>query len=397
MKNRVITILTSFLLILPLSGCGGMTIYSQYREASDLELVRVVGVDSDDEGLTVSISTGTDGEGSKPIVISRRATSLAGALQALANNPSTREPYYSHAKQVLIGEQAAKDGIAPYLDFVERSAQMRGSAHLAVVCGSAQELMTGATDSEVSAEMMLTYLIENAARTGESCVFDASEVTTALAVRGCALIMAISARNSDTEKGSEAEKRVAPAGFAIISDGKLVDYAQGEAARGVLLLTGRLKSAEVEAKDADGRAVSLQLTGAKVKWKPVFDKNDKLSGISVDIHLEGNITAAHEGCDLYNDQWRESVQDNVSAAYERCTVAAFEQAKSLKLDFLDIYGNIDRVAPYKMEKLGFDEFTQMLPELKITVDAKTEIKRTFDLESPMPVDGSFKRVIGGGK
>lgn len=389
------------LLLLPLlllTGCSdGMTIYSQYREASDLELVRVIGADADPNGVLISISTGTDGEGSKPIVMSRTAATLPQALAELANNPSTREPYYAHAKQVLIGEEAAKDSITPYLDFIERSAEMRGSAYLTIVRGKAVDLLTDATDNEISAESMLSYLIENAAKTGQSCVFDASEVAAALAGRGCAMVMAVTAEPSDTEKGADFEKRVAPAGFAIIDDGRLVAYAEDDTARGAVVLSGRFKSAQIETQDSDGRSVSVQLTAADVKWKPVFNKDGALTGIDIEIGLVGNISSAQTGCDLYSDAWRKGVQANISSAYEHYAMSSVALSQRLGVDYLDVYGRIDSAEPYKMERISMDQFNKQFPELEINVAVNTVLRRTFDLESPLPADGGFMEIIGGGR
>lgn len=398
MRKYVCLFLLFLLSAMLLTGCGsGMTIYSQYREASDLELVRVIGADADPGGVLISISTGTDGEGSKPIVMSRTAATLPQALSALANNPSTREPYYAHAKQVLIGEEAAKDSITPYLDFIERSAEMRGSAYLAIVRGKAVDLLTSATDNEISAESMLSYLIENAAKTGQSCVFDASEVAAALAGRGCAMVMAVTAAPSDTEKGADFEKRVAPAGFAIIDDGRLVAYAEDDTARGALVLCGRFKSAQIETQDAEGRRVSVQLTAADVKWKPVFDKDGVLTGVDIEIELVGNISSAQTGSDLYSEAWRKEVQHNISSIYEHHAMSAAALSQQLAVDYLDIYGRIDSAKPYKMEKISMVQFNKLLPGLEVNVAVNTVLRRTFDLESPLPADGGFMKIIGGGR
>ena len=118
--------------------------------------------------------------------------------------------------------------------------------------------------------------------------------------------------------------------------------------------------------------------------------------VTVEISLEGNISSAQESCPLYDDAWRRQVERNISAAHGHYALCSLQQVQELGVDYLDIYGHLDRAQPCKMHRITMDDFVSLLPGLDMQVRVETVLQRTFDLESPLPVDGSFRQVIGGG-
>ena len=391
--RRFAAISAAFVTAVTISGCGAVTIYSQYRELSNLELVRVVGIDAAEEVAEVTVAMSSDPE-APPEMMTRRAADLPAALEQLADNPTRRQPYYSHTEHILIGESAAQKSVAPYLDYVTRSAEMRASTSLFIVRGEAGTLIKETTDDKSSTESMLTYLVDHAADMGAGSVYTCGETSAALAGRGCALVMAVRRSESDTAQ-AEAPARVEPAGYAVLIDGRLAGYLEPDAARGALLLTNKFRSCITEVRDKEERKAVIELTGAKCDLTPQFDTSGVLAGIKVDLTLEGNITSLDPGCRPDNDSWRRAVEGRLDDLSESWLRAALRRSIELEADCTDLESSLRMTAPLRMDralrKSGENEsqtdFAALLPDLDIRFCTKTTLRRSFDLDTPLDVNG----------
>lgn len=148
-----------------MTGCWGS------REPDRLSIVLVAGIDrtADDEFLwTVGIarpraisSVGGEGESGnqeRPVVIRQgKGRSLKEGQQDLLS-AANREILWSHANYILIGEDTARRGIGPILDFISRQYTMRDNAQLIVTKGQAGRFIQ---EMEPELEDTLTRVLTN--------------------------------------------------------------------------------------------------------------------------------------------------------------------------------------------------------------------------------------------
>ena len=115
--KKLILILIIICMLPSLAGCEHAgTIYSNYREVEQLQLIRAVGVDLDGEDVRMTISSGERNEGGESMLLSRNAESLATAANSLQDYAAGQELFYAHTQYFLFGQAAAEQGIERYLD-----------------------------------------------------------------------------------------------------------------------------------------------------------------------------------------------------------------------------------------------------------------------------------------
>ena len=104
-----------------------------------MALLRTLGVDGAGEGLEVTASTGPrprglQGEGQAALTLSARAPSLSGALLAL-QGVSESYVFFGYVDQLLLGEELARQGIEPVLEFFARDVELSLGTQLWLVRG----------------------------------------------------------------------------------------------------------------------------------------------------------------------------------------------------------------------------------------------------------------------
>ena len=112
------------------------------REIDDLLLVEVLGLDKSNDGAGNHIITiasrileqseggqtqqdgsGEEGKvspGGKALITTTQGKTLFDAVRNIQNN-TDKSLFWAHTKYLLIGEEAARDNIAKYIDFASRT------------------------------------------------------------------------------------------------------------------------------------------------------------------------------------------------------------------------------------------------------------------------------------
>jgi len=141
MKRRLFIAIA--LSLLPLcAGCGADsgTIYANYRELENIEIVQTLGLDrAVGGGYTVTVSAGAGGQDEKPLIISGKGGSIPAAMEQVQRSCDKEELFYAHTRYVLVGERAAAQGIGTLLDYIARSTQIRLDVQLFIVRGGTAE------------------------------------------------------------------------------------------------------------------------------------------------------------------------------------------------------------------------------------------------------------------
>lgn len=240
-------------LVLLLTGCSGLP---YPREMGDMALLRTMGVDLGQEGLSVTVSTGPrakglQGEGETALVLSARGGSLSDAALTL-QSLSDSYVFFGYVDQLLLGEELAGAGVTQVLDYFARDVELGLGAQLWVVRdASAREAVEAGGEQGVEGRLSTLRLdgemgIAALART-------AGEVYTDLLEQGAAYLPAL-------RPGTEEQAVLLEAGYAVLKGDTLAGFLDGEAARGLELLVGRPSSDIVPVK-LEEETVYVRITG----------------------------------------------------------------------------------------------------------------------------------------
>ncbi len=372
-------------LALTTAGCARLTIFSNYRSLENIELVRTVTVDKEDEGVNVSVY-GTAGEQSEARMYERSGPSVGVAMGKLILMPLGREAILSHTEAMLIGEDLAKISILECLDYVERFSEMRLDTGVLVVRdGTARDLLAGLSGSDTPASDTIAGLGRNIARVGEGYFFSAREIASSMADNGCALVQCV--RGVKEEKLFEArgDLNLEPAGFAVVKDGAVCQYLSDEETLGVILLLGKYKSRNVDLALPDA-AVTVSVDLAKTDMKPVFDRDGRLAELRVKLSLRANVINIAGMVDITDEAVRRTCERELTEIMTGAVRAAIRRSQELKLDYLDLEGVVRRSSPLRLEDMP-GTWEDIFPQLSVTVEGSGVLARTYDIADPPELSG----------
>ena len=254
MKKLICALIPAALL---LSGCSGGSIYTNYREVEQLTVIQTMGFDRSPDGITLSVSTGNSGGGSSENSSVTRMSATAGTISLaqdeMRDHSASEELFFAHSSYIVIGEDTAKQGISPYLDYISRSVSLREGTPLFIIAGdTAKALVLGAGGEDYDVTNVLRSLERNIDHRGDLHIFTAANITADLNRRGACLVTAIECVDAKEliEGADDDELTAVPAGYAVIKNGKMAGILGLDAARGIAILRNELKSCYVELGDA---------------------------------------------------------------------------------------------------------------------------------------------------
>lgn len=383
--KKAVCAFSAFALSLGLTGCSGLTIFSNYRHLENIELVRTVTADSEGEGVNVSVY-GTAGEQSEARMYERSGPSIGVAMGKLILMPLGREAILSHTEAMLIGEELAKKSIRECLDYVERFSEMRLDTGVLIVRdGTARDLLAGLSGSDTPASDTIAGLGRNIAKVGEGYFFTAREIAASMASNGCALVQSV--RGVKEEKLFEArgDLNLEPAGFAVVRDGAVREYLTDEETLGAMLVLGKYKSRNVDLMISDS-AVTVSVDLASADMEPVFDGEGQLSELKISIDLRANVINVAGETDITSAEVRRECEQELTKIMTGAVRAAVAKSQELNIDYLDLEGVVRRSAPRKLEDMK-KSWEDVFPKLPVTVEGESVLARTYDIADPPELSG----------
>lgn len=279
MKQRGFVLLLC--VCLTLTGCTGLP---TAREMGDMALLRTMGVDSAGQEVQVTVSTGPrakglQAEGEAALVLSAKRESLSAACLAM-QSLSDSYVFYGYVDQLLLGEELAKAGIKPVLDYFARDVELGLGAQLWLIRGgTAGDAVSSGGDEGVEGRLST---LQTDGKLGVAAISrTAGEVYTDMMERGAAFVPALSSEGEEDASLSES-------GYAVFTKDRLAGYLEGEAARGLEILAGRA-SAEVLTVTIGDNLVSGKMIAASTVPKLTFEQGIAV-GLKLNCRVDINVT-----------------------------------------------------------------------------------------------------------
>ena len=256
--KRFIVILTSILLMSTISGCWS------YHELKDYAVVMGIGIDKGSgENIKVTSQTalasniknnskggGGSGGGEKAYKNIYCEGETIFKIFRDVTHQSGRKIYFPHNKTVIFSREIAEEGIRPYLDFLARDPEPRGTLWLFI----AKDTASGVLETESKQEKIPAVKIEKLA---EDQKFT-SETYTANLVKfiKCLMIKTKAPVLSFIEVIGDKEKVLSVSGGAVFKEDKLVGELDRKETRGLLWVEGEVKSGIIVIEEPGGAGKS---------------------------------------------------------------------------------------------------------------------------------------------
>ena len=407
--KRGLSLLIIICMLLSLSGCSG--IYSNFRELERLLVIQTMGIDFAEEGVGISLASGAKSDGSSPVRLFSTGVSVTSAVAHILSYSQEQELFLSHTSHVVLGEEAAQNGINGYLSYICRSPNLRTDIPLYIVKGgTAQEAVMQVGDGSKGISEVLEAVRANVDERGDSKAFSASDLLRDLERNGSGLVCAIecspsiqeggtkqeggSGSSSGTDStespdstggsGSGEEKQEKQAltatavGYGVIRGDRLCAYIDKEQAIGVGLLLNIVGISDIVVKDRYATPVTLELDQGSSEIKPVWAEDGSLEMLDIQIKAAANIAEIGGGGHFSEPDYEDYLTAQLETAVSERVSSVIQLSKTLQADFLGLGNIVEIDDAEKYRALGGD-FASLLPGLTVRISVSGQIKHTNDI------------------
>ncbi|MCD9022870.1 Ger(x)C family spore germination protein [Cohnella silvisoli] len=372
-------------------------------EVNDLSIVTATALDKIEGGkirLTLQIAVprmlgqvgsgggggggrGSGGEKKSTVTVSENGETVLDAFRRLQEK-LPRKLFFSHSRIIIIGEQLARDGVSPVLDFFSRYREARLHSYILFTKGEASDILNippkwekisseEIREEEKSHIGVSIYLVDFL----DMLLTDGVEPIAALVEPKSTEVK----KKSDSESGQsppESEKSVVIAGAAVFRKDKLIGWMNGKEARGALWLRNELKQAVITVtipEEMGNGKVSAKLLKGESKFKPIL-KNNKLI-MKVEIRAQDDLYENSSKLDLNKPDAIKYVQKKLEEDIEkRIQIVLDKTQKQFKSDVFGFGTAVYRTYPKAWKKKFKDRWDQEFPELEVKIAAHVRVVRT---------------------
>lgn len=386
MKKSILYILICIITCtLLLTGCSDVNIYSAHSEPEELVVIKTIGIDYEDGAVKVTAAAGTTSDGKKPEIYTSSASTLAEAINGIQNGYMGKEAYFSHAENVLVGEEAARNGLSQYLDYIGRNVYMRLSAGLFIVKGdTAQKLMEDTTGENTASSDMLEAISKKSEYMASGRVFTCREIMSGLAENGSALVYAVE-KGEQSQAGSDETASIKPVGYALIKDGYMEEYLETGVTEGTGMIMGHTKSGMLTVDVEEHGPVTLKIIDIKTKYEPSYT-DDEMTAVTIKMQIKMNIEESAEDINFINESMRKQIESAAEEEIKETVALAIKKSREIGSDFFGMGDEININDPYKFRDTH-EKWDEIFPEVQIGLKIECELKRTYDMENSLSFRG----------
>jgi len=318
------------------------------------------------------------GEDKKPFwVVEAGGHSPFEARQNLALKTS-RELFWAHSSILLLGENLAREGIAPILNFVELERQLRLSARPVVVDGDLRSLLEAEFPLEKTSGQGLRRQIETTM--SERTFFAARDVRELIATMSRpgieVMISRVEERASEGGGGDPGASHPAKlSGSAVFVGDRMVGWIGPREAAGWNWIWGEARRASlVVMSPIDGRPLVVEIFRSRSTMRPRVEGDE----VTIDIEIEalGRIQDQPTPEELVNDRENLlSLERRAATVIRNDIEMAVRRAQELESDFLGFGNLIFRKLPREWERLE-SRWQEIFPRIKLNLAVKVRIRRS---------------------
>lgn len=370
-------------IILPLfTGCWSRT------EVNDIAIVLGVALDKAENGqfqlaLQIAVPKGLGAGGSsqgaasqKPtMMVSAKGTSIMEAYRIIQEK-LPRVVFFAHSRVIIIGEELARDGVSPVLDFFSRHRQSHLRNYLLFTKGKAINILK----SNPRLEPIMAEEIREQEKSGVGVQTHIRDFLKRMQIDGEEPVAAqISILPLIEEEDSEIPKE-APAvnGAAVFQGDKLVGWLNDKEARSILWLRNELKSGTMAlrlSKEKGGGQVGAEIVKGSTQIKPILH-NDEIK-IKIKVYGKVEIFENTTSLDLNDPEIINTLQSMLEKDVRmRIRLTLDKTQKELKSDIFGFGQAVYRTNPKKWNNSYSKRWPEIFPDIEVEITPRITVKST---------------------
>lgn len=375
-----------------MSGCWSK------KELTDLAFVSALGIDKNEEGRYVgtfqvinpgNVAGGLQGGGSgqgPPVSVYSSSGDNLVEVSRRASTKISRRLYYAHTNLLVISDKLAKEeGLNNIFDALDRDPEFRVTATIVIAHDTkAADIVKALTPvDKISANKVIKTLKFTEKRWGHQLNANIQQVIKAFVSPGKEPVItgfilngnANQAKKLENIQETSPEATLQADGLAVFKEGKLIDWLQGETARGTVWILDKIEATDINIGwEGKKEAIAYQMVRQKTKVSAHM-KNGQ-PAVSIDIRAEGDIGETTVSVDLTNPDILLSIEKSLEKEIKKEIHHAVQRAQKNKSDIFGFGEALHRSDPKAWKKLKYDWNDVHFPELKVDVKVNAFVRRT---------------------
>ncbi|MCX7714332.1 MAG: Ger(x)C family spore germination protein [Clostridia bacterium] len=285
-----------------------------------------------------------------------------------------RKLYFPHNQIIVFGKDFASKGVRDSLDFFLRDHETRLTVNVLVAKGKAKSIFEAEPEYLSLPAADIEQILEMQNATSETATLRLFDFMSCLTSKTCS---AVAPLIEVLEEGGKKHYKIA--GGAVFKEDKAVGELDKTQTRGMLWVTGKIKSGllRVNAKDQNA---TLEIISAKSKVEPKINEDGtivfkiKIAEKSSLGSQEGSENfATPENLHLLEIAGEEKIQEEIQSAVDK--------AMELDADIFHFSQSVQSKYPRKWENIKKD-WDQLFKTIQIEYDIDVKINKTGNIAKP---------------
>lgn len=375
-RRKILIMCIIIILTALLSGCWN------YRDLEQLSLVSGMGLDLDEKGKVIlsaqiintnALKSGESGSGpTGPNEMVRVSTSTGDTVfQAVRNfiPQASRKLYLAHIQILVIGEQSAKKGIYPLLDFFIRDHESRPGIRLLISHEKAEDVLRSHDGLESIPAIGISQAVQTGARNGFLPDVSLQDFANRLMSSTTAPIAPHIEIYQEKDFDNKMIQRVRILGTMVFRKDKIIGELGLTETRGLCWVLGEVQSSIVpfQEKGSKGSFEVIKST-AKIHGSLLQDR----PLISVHMYVEGNFGEQQGSALLTSSQMIPTLEKKIGQEIKKEITDAVAKAQDLKSDIFGFGEVMHRTYPKEWKKIE-PQWAEIFPGIQVNVSVHTKI------------------------
>jgi spore germination protein KC len=359
-------------------------------------LVQVVGIDKIDDSSSITVASkklteegnqqsqsggsGQSAGGNKALVDFAEGRTLFEAARNIQIR-SDRTIFWGHVEYFLIGEDAAKENIAKYIDFISRDNEFHFDSKVYIVKGmTAKDLIQQFNESDTYIADKLDSLGEAVKLVSISEEMKLSDLMRFIDIHwGSARIPCIK-----LVKYEEAVSRkiidIKSSGYAIIANLKLASFIDQDISRGLNMISNKIGSSIVAVKDLHGNNVYLEITSGRTEVIPHF-AGDTLEEVTLKTKIKSNLGEIQSQQRSFYEENFKHLEAQLNETLKNEMQLVLDTVLKAESDCLGICDAIRIKRPVKWHRIE-SRWMEIVARIRYRIEVESTIERSYDLNEP---------------
>ncbi|MDF2700941.1 MAG: hypothetical protein K0Q49_2505 [Haloplasmataceae bacterium] len=381
--KKMIILLINVMFIIVLCGCFGK------RDIDQLSISIAIGIDKSDQGFEITAQiVNPNVLGRRPmsqspvVIVHEEGKTVFEAIRKLSGMTPGRL-FFSHFQALLFGEEIAREGIDPYLQFFKADPETQHVFDVFIVKGdTAKNALSVITTLTLIPALSIVQKVQlNQDIYGS--VYDSTINKIYNDIRVTGIEPAVSSLEviGDVKKGSKTDNTtvtdpdalIETAEVAVFKTDKLVGFLTKDESRGYNFIVDNIRSTTLTPTLEDGTKITFEVFKSKTKIKLKLENN--IPKFTIENDIKGTIIENMIGKTKDSKAFHDEIAKAISKEVEKLILASI--SKALKEYNADIFGfgliiHRKELDYWKQIEKDYDK---VLKEIVVDVKVKTIINR----------------------